>query len=196
MAIIAGVLVLAGTSTIIQICFLPAEIFELLHNNAKNWIDRKWNCWKLRNKIINKSEQYAYLHWTTSVEWRYLGKCGSNYINQRTRQDTDWVLNVVHAQLDNTHYILPNPTNTGNNPYYQNPTNTGKNPSYLTGSTQVSRESIKDTWESDQLKFVTHNNFQHVIKKQIISAFLPEFLEGKSNWRKLFVGVLSHEFMK
>ena len=79
---------------------------------------------------------------------------------------------------------------------YQNPTNTGKHTAYPTGVTQAAHKSIKDNWERNQFEFTTRENFQHAIKKQIIAAVLPEFIEEKKNRKKWFTGVSGYELME
>ena len=79
---------------------------------------------------------------------------------------------------------------------YQKHTNPGNNPSYYKEETQAARESIKDSWESDQFDFVTRKNSQNSIKKQIIAVVFPEFIDEQKNPKKGFSVVLGHKFME
>ena len=63
----------------------------------------------MQDKEVNKSWQWINLNWPPSVEWRYLGKCGGNSVNQITRNRCDWGLNVGHAQRHNMPETLPKP---------------------------------------------------------------------------------------
>ena len=64
---------------------------------------------------------------------------------------------------------------------YQKSTNTGNNPAYPIGETQPARKGIKDNWEHIQFEIFSRKNCQHDIKKKIISAVFPKFLEKKKN---------------
>ena len=67
---------------------------------------------------------------------------------------------------------------------YQKPIKPGNNTSYPTGAIQDGTKIIKDTWEHDQLDFVTGENFQHAIKNKIIAAIFTEFIKEKTTRRK------------
>ena len=101
-----------------------------------------------------------------------------------TRQWANRWLNVGHDLRNNIDNTLPQT--------YQY----RENAAYPTGATKSARESINDNWERDWLEFVTRNNFQDTIKKQIITDILLELLEEMNNKKKVFAGIPGHTLME